>query len=221
MEAVLQRMKGAYKKHSDGRATIGKVDGVMMAKRRKLNSMVSGTSDLLSRRSSLLQTLLIVLILNRSTEDPHGESPSQLEADSDDLRAETSARHPRPYSAIRSWPSSFDLIQHPSHSIPTQASTQDPDHHSHRQSLRSSFFGLDFDLGALYADPLHLQGISTTALLASHHAILSTRCTATTTKSLSRLVSTSDLSSAKTAFARPFSSTSAAGRTTTALGAGR
>ncbi|ORY78441.1 RNA polymerase II transcription factor SIII subunit A-domain-containing protein [Leucosporidium creatinivorum] len=44
MEAVLQRMRGAYKSHSDDRATIGKVDGVMMAKRRKLNSMVSGTS---------------------------------------------------------------------------------------------------------------------------------------------------------------------------------
>lgn len=44
MEAVLQKMRGAYKSHTDDRKTSKQVDGVMMAKRRKLNSMVNGAS---------------------------------------------------------------------------------------------------------------------------------------------------------------------------------
>lgn len=38
MAKVLERMRGHYKAHVDERATIGKVDGVQLAKRRKLNA---------------------------------------------------------------------------------------------------------------------------------------------------------------------------------------
>lgn len=48
MEAVLQKMRGAYKSHTEDRKTSMHVDGVMMAKRRKLNSMVSGASESVS-----------------------------------------------------------------------------------------------------------------------------------------------------------------------------
>lgn len=58
MEAVLQKMRGAYKSHSDDRKTSRTIDGVQMAKRRKLNSMVSGTSESpCSRESSPIADL--------------------------------------------------------------------------------------------------------------------------------------------------------------------
>lgn len=50
LEAAAQKVRGSYKTLSDGRATSGKVDGVMMAKRRKLNSLTSGKSKLDVRR---------------------------------------------------------------------------------------------------------------------------------------------------------------------------
>ncbi|KAK4053677.1 hypothetical protein OIV83_001333 [Microbotryomycetes sp. JL201] len=42
MASVLKRMRGQYKEFADSKATTSQVDGVQMAKRRKLNSMVSG-----------------------------------------------------------------------------------------------------------------------------------------------------------------------------------
>ncbi|KAM0792159.1 hypothetical protein ACM66B_004856 [Microbotryomycetes sp. NB124-2] len=42
MASVLKRMRGQYKEFADAKATTSQVDGVQMAKRRKLNSMVSG-----------------------------------------------------------------------------------------------------------------------------------------------------------------------------------
>lgn len=43
MEAATAKMRGAYHEHKNGRATAGVVDGVQMAKRRKLNAMVGGS----------------------------------------------------------------------------------------------------------------------------------------------------------------------------------
>lgn len=45
LEAVLERMRGHYKAHVDERATIGKVDGVQLAKRRKLAHSSSSSGE--------------------------------------------------------------------------------------------------------------------------------------------------------------------------------
>jgi hypothetical protein len=45
MEAITSKMRSQYKGYAQDRATIEMVDGVQMAKRRKLSAMVGGSCE--------------------------------------------------------------------------------------------------------------------------------------------------------------------------------